>query len=222
MPRLFAELGVRSALAYIADRVVEKISRGTVRVRRYVLFVQPLTSTGMRIPPNMRVYPLDQDFEQLPLPVPAHVIAKRLAQGSRCYVLEIGGKFAGYAWFQPGPYDEDEVRCTFLPRPASVVWDYDIYIVPEYRRTRAFAALWELSGQRLREAGFTHTASRIAGYNSASIRSHKRLGAREVSAALFVTVGAWQCAFYHATVSVTKVAAPCIPVTTPPTSSAAT
>lgn len=215
---VFAELGVPSALAYLSDRVLSKLSGGIVHVRRYLFFVQPLGDLKVRVPQNMRVIPLPQDFESLPLPVSRQVVRQRLKQGSRCFVLQIGEEFAGYAWFQDRAYNEDEVRCTFAPRPrATVIWDYDIYIAPKFRATRAFAVLWQLAGAALRESGFTHTASRIAGYNSASIRSHVRLGAQRVGSAVFLTCGQWQV-MLHRGVSVTREGVPSIHVSEPQSS----
>lgn len=209
---VFSELGVRNALAYLADRVLSKATAGMVRVRRYLFFVQPLADVRVRVPENMHLDTLPIDFESLPLPVAAQVIRQRLSHGAKCFVLRIRGEFAGYAWFQDRAYQEDEVRCEFIPNPESVIWDYDIYIVPKYRSTRAFAVLWQLAGARLREKGFTHTASRIAGYNSASIRSHARLGARQVGSAVFVTCGPWQL-MLHRGLSLTRRYVPSICIT---------
>ncbi len=210
MNAIWKELGLGNALLYAADRV---LSKAGVRVRRYLFVVQPLpngapargTRTVRELQPD--------DIGRLPFPVGPDVIRRRLAQGSLCLVLEIGGVFAGYGWFHCGPYDEDEVRCRFIPD--RMVWDYDIYIVPRYRGTRAFATLWNVAGARMRALGYTHTASRISAYNSASIRSHASLGGRVVGSAVFVSCAGLELLLSRARIALTRAARPEIRLTAP-------
>lgn len=216
------ELGAKVALLYWSDRALNAVSRGRVRLRLYRLVVQPLPSRADRPRgTSISVRPLEPaDLDRLPLPVAREVVEQRLGTGANCFVAELRGEFAGYAWFQAGPYEEDEVRCTFVPEPReSTLWDFDVYIEPRFRLSRAFVRLWEGAAEALRARGFTHTASRISAYNSASLRAHANLGSRIVGAALFFTVGVAQLMiatsppFVH--LGLTRTSAPRLRVTTP-------
>lgn len=191
------DLGVLNAALYWADRVLAACTRGYVRIRRYVFVVQPLQRRMRPQRPGDAKFvvrrfaagdPVEKHF-----PVPAEVIRRRLAQGSTCLIAELNGEFAGYIWLHAGPYPEDEVRCIFEPWPTQrVSWDFDLYIVPHLRATRAFGRLWEAAEQDLLARGFTHSASRISAYNVMSIRSHLRSGATISGSATFITVGRYQ------------------------------
>lgn len=86
-----------------------------------------------------------------------------------------------------GPYLEDEVRGYSLPQPVGLTaWDFDVYLNPAYWASRAFAYLWDAANAWLCERGIGWTLSRINTFNFNSLRSHPRLGAQQLSTALFV------------------------------------
>jgi hypothetical protein len=93
----------------------------------------------------------------------------------------------GYVWFRFGPYDEDEVRCRYLIEPAAQsVFDFDLYVFPEYRLGRAFAAIWHHAIARLRAREIRYSFSRVTRFNVASRRAHSHLGWRRAASALFL------------------------------------
>lgn len=191
------ELGALDATLYWTDRVLSRLTRGWLRIRRYIFVVQPLRQPALRKGrPDTKLVVrsfVAGDPVQRHFPVPADVIRRRLEQGSTCLVAELNGDFAGYIWLHAGLYWEDEVRCIFEPWPAQrVSWDFDIYIVPHLRATRTFGRLWQAAEQHLLSRGFTHSASRISAYNVVSIRSHVRSGATISGSATFITLGRWQ------------------------------
>jgi GNAT superfamily N-acetyltransferase len=188
-----ATLGFANALCTWIDNRLNRVSRGRVRLMRYLFLVQPLSPeprvaarNAARIPVRMMTA---ADVAGVAWPVPARVIERRLANGSVSFIAEIRGEFAGYLWIHCGPYEEDEVRCTFVPTPGdTTAWDFDVYVEPRFRTTRVFARLWDTASAHLRERGYLFTASRVAAYNVDSLRAHARLGGAQVGSAIFVTV----------------------------------
>jgi hypothetical protein len=126
---------------------------------------------------------------------PSSVIAARFAQRARCLAatVEGGSRLAGFLWFVPGAYEEDEVRARFRPQPeGAAVWDFDVSILPQYRMSRLFSYLWARAAAELAREGVMHSMSRISAFNGASLAAHRRLGARVVGQALFICIGRWQ------------------------------
>lgn len=98
-----------------------------------------------------------------------------------------------------GPYEEDEVRARFWPKPdGGAVWDFDVAILPQYRMSRLFSYLWSRASSELAAQGIRHSVSRVSAFNGASLAAHRRLGARIVGKALFVCIG--QCQLMRSTV----------------------
>jgi L-amino acid N-acyltransferase YncA len=129
------------------------------------------------------------------VPRTREVIEQRFARQAQCIVARRDGEFAGFIWWCPQQYVEDEVRCVYRWRPTALAaWDYDVYVAPEFRMGRLFTRLWEGAHRRLHEQGVRWTLSRIDAFNAASLAAHRRLGARELGQALFVVAGPWQLA----------------------------
>jgi hypothetical protein len=125
---------------------------------------------------------------------PSSVIAARFAQRARCLAATVeGSRLAGFLWYVPGPYEEDEVRARFCPKPdGATVWDFDVSILPQYRMSRLFSYLWSRAACDLGVLGVTHSVSRVSAFNAPSLAAHRRLGARVVGRALFVCIGSVQ------------------------------
>jgi hypothetical protein len=101
----------------------------------------------------------------------------------------------GYLWLLLGPYEEDEVRCRFIPMPqGKAAWDFDFYVVSRYRFGVGFLRLWDEANRYLKHRGIRWTMSRISAFNAVSLASHRRLGARVVGHAVFVVLGPCQLA----------------------------
>jgi hypothetical protein len=180
---LNASLGTGTSLLYVADRILGRLSGGRARLVVYGIYAQPLQGTGtapMRADTRWAVievnpgHTLCADF-----PRPASVIEARWAAGSRCFCLTRDGAFVGYIWTQTGAYLEDEIHCRYVLSPqATTVWDYDVFVVPAHRASRAMFRLWSEVDRRLFAEGRQWSLSRIALFNAASVRSHERLGAQ--------------------------------------------
>jgi GNAT superfamily N-acetyltransferase len=129
------------------------------------------------------------------IPRPADVVARRFSDGAVCFVAESAGNLVGFIWIRLDRYVEDEVRCEYVLEPVGeVAWDFDAYVAPEFRMTRAFVQLWEAANEHLRRSGYLWTASRISAFNPASLASHQRFGAERRHTAVFLVVGPFQLA----------------------------
>jgi len=190
-------LGWNNGLLYSFDRALSTLSGGRCRLFKYYLVIQPVPSHPLAALPRSsrtRVYqasPTDDII--LRGPRPADVIARRFRDGAVCFVAETAGTLVGFIWIRLGRYDEDEVRCEYVLDPiGEVAWDFDAYVAPEFRMTRAFVQLWEAANEYLRRHGYRWTASRISAFNPASLASHKRFGAEHRHTAFFLVVGPFQ------------------------------
>lgn len=188
------QLGSWNAALYFLDRLLQAISRGHVRLVRYLLVAQPVPEQaldGIRhssASPVREVAPDDPVVRHFPRP--PEVIGQRFASGAVCHVAEVRGSFAGYLWLAFGGYDEDEVRCRYeFVDPASSAWDYDVYVVPDYRLGRTFARLWDSANRRLAAKGVRWSYSRISAFNPGSVAAHRRLGLQLLFSATFVCMG---------------------------------
>ena len=69
----------------------------------------------------------------------------------------------GYLWLKLQGYEEDEVRCRYVPVPErGTAWDFDIYVAPPYRMGRTFTRMWIAANDFLRSNGIEWTLSRIS------------------------------------------------------------
>jgi hypothetical protein len=185
----------RTALLYVAHRLLMRASAGRARIVPYALYAQPIghpSLSEVKPDPATVVRRECGPHAQVPLgPRTESVVAQRLQAGSECHVCEVKGEFAGCIWLSSQSHDEDEVRCRYL-LPPSTVWDFDVYVAPRYRLGRTVARLWAAVDQDLQRRGVAWTFSRISRFNRSSIGTHERLGARRVGTALFVCLGAWE------------------------------
>jgi hypothetical protein len=71
-------------------------------------------------------------------------------------------------------------------------WDFDVFILPEFRSTLTFVRLWDAVNAYLSDQNREWTFSRISRFNTKSINSHKRMGAITVTNLLFAVIGSAQ------------------------------
>ena len=191
--QMLVESGVLATSLYAFDRALRLLRCGAVHF--YRLQAQPVPAQPL-LPPHrgrqisvQRLRLGEPCLAQLPRP-PA-VIEARFAQGSVGFGAFRGDELVGTLWLHRGCYREDEVRCDFL-LPEQLAWDFDVYVRPDLRGSFVFARLWDVAFAYLRECAVTHTVSRVAAVNAASLHAHDRLGARTIGSATFVALGSWQ------------------------------
>jgi len=192
-------LGWSNGLLYLLARGLSAATRGWARLIKYHFVVQPVPEAPLPARPKSsktRVYqvsPVDDIIRTFPRP--ASVISRRFADGAVCFVAVNAENLVGFIWLRLDRYDEDEVRCLYLLDPAgTIAWDFDAYVAPEFRMSRAFVQLWEAANEFLRGRGYSWTASRISAFNAMSLAAHKRFGAERLHTAAFVVAGPVQVA----------------------------
>jgi hypothetical protein len=140
------------------------------------------------------------DPEVARMPARRDIKELRFKQNAICLGAFQKGQFIGHIWFCFHAYEEDEVRCTFvLPDGNQAVFDFDLYVFPEYRMGIGFAGIWNGANEFLRRRGVRVSYSRLTRFNLASRRAHQHLGARCVGRMLVLQ--AWHVEFMIATVS---------------------
>lgn len=185
---------------YLTHRLLQKLSGDRVGLHVYLFCAQPTHSPALakirddprtQIVPVAPTDPIVQDF-----PRPRDVLERRFASGATCHAVVVKEQFAGHIWLAHGHYDEDVVRCRYMLPGPSTVWDYDVYVVPAFRATRAMARLWKGVGQVLRSQSVMWSYSRISLFNPASVQTHEQLGARHLCTGAFLALGGVQVALF--------------------------
>jgi hypothetical protein len=196
-----ASHGWGNGALYAVSRALERLSRGRCRFFKYYFVAQPVPEKPQAIPARttqIKVYRVSgaEDIVAT-FPRPPGTIAKRFADGAACFVAERDGVLGGFIWIKLDRYDEDEVRCDYLLDSArGIAWDFDAWVAPEFRMTRAFVHLWEAANEYLRLHGCRWSTSRISAFNPVSLASHRRLGAMHLHTGVFLAVGSAQLALF--------------------------
>ncbi len=181
---------------YAMARLLERISLGRARLIAYRFVAQPVPARD-GAPDGS---PTSDEFRWIEggdavlaqLPRPPTVIERRLQSGARCLAAVRRGQLVGCLWYKAGEYMEDEVRCRFRFDPQLAVWDFDVWIHPDYRLGRLFVRLWDQAHREMSRHGWRWSLSRINSFNFASLAAHHRLGARRIGGALFFVAGRLQ------------------------------
>jgi hypothetical protein len=195
----FRDMGPKGALLYYLAQLLARGTFGRASLIRYRFVAQPIADNpAVNAPAGKteirRVHAHDAIVKFFPRP--PEIIAQRFAAGHVCLAVTVSGVFAGFLWLAFGTYEEDEVRCRYqLADPALTVWDFDVYVAPQFRLGRSFARLWDAANEDLRQRGVRWSISRISSFNPASLAAHARLGALPLGHASFLCLGRLQLAF---------------------------
>jgi hypothetical protein len=192
--RSLGAMGPLVGSAYLFKRLVEVATRGRMRLHLYHLVAQRVLQ-GPTLPARRgrsievrEIGPVEA--MRLPVKRPAHVLENRFRHGARCLMASTGGRFLGFLWFQLGAYEEDEVRCLFVPAPrGETAWDFDVYVDPSARLGPAFARLWDEANALFSSLGIAWSISRISVFNAGSLAAHRRFGLERVGSAMFLCAG---------------------------------
>lgn len=116
------------------------------------------------------------EFAELDMDSGAAIQADWLGQGFDCLgVVTPKGALAGVVWMGTNQAREGNIALDFV-LPQQVAWDTGMWVHPDYRAGRAFAALWAGVGEWMDRRGLHYSYSVIADYNVASLTAHRRLG----------------------------------------------
>lgn len=198
----FKEFGLLAGLLYVIDRVFLRISP-SLRLYFYELMVQPIPEKPLlpvRFAKGIEIREIKRGDPEVDLmPARPEIKESRFEQNAICLGAFQKGKFIGYIWFCFRAYDEDEVRCTFVLTPEDqAVFDFDLYLFPEYRMGLGFIGIWNGANAFLRSRGIKFTFSRLTRFNLASRRAHEHLGWKCVGRTVFLQV--WGFEFMVATI----------------------
>lgn len=190
MIRTIELLGLFGASSYMAARLT-RASR-IAAFHRYAILAQPRAGLPA-MPRGYRVSQLD------PATLSGHVVdasaavqAQRFDAGLTCLgVFDPKDKLTGLVWLGTGTYHEDEVDVRFR-LPPECCWDTGLWIAPQHRLGRSFAALWAGVGLWMDRHGYAHSLSRIADYNLSALTAHRRMGGVVVAHHSFLQIGGWQ------------------------------
>lgn len=193
---LVHELGASTALLYLLDRLLRRISK-TSGFYYYRFVAQPLAEKA-RLPLTRGkaftfrlLHVSDPVLNRLDRP--SAVIDRRFIQGAKCLVTTKNEVLVGCIWFIHGAYEEDEVRVDYLlPQDGCCVWDFDVFVVESERLGFLFAKQWDAFDALLKPQGIRYTVSRINAFNQRSVGSHRSLGAQDCGRALFLRFGSFQ------------------------------
>jgi len=190
-------LGWLNGCLYALARTFAMVSGDRVRLNKYYLVAQPVPEKCWLPPHRGQAYEIRQVSELDPgirqLPRPEWVAPYRFRQGAVCLAAFKEGALVGFLWLTLGPYLEDEVRCRYVPLPpGKSAWDFDVHVEPEHRNGIAFLRLWDAANRFLVTRQIQWSLSRISAFNSGSIRSHARMGAKRMGTVTFLTMGSWQ------------------------------
>jgi hypothetical protein len=185
------ELGTRPALLYVLSMLLR---RGGVTLIAYRFVYQPIPDKCTVVPAVGVEFRWLTNFDRALLVEDRKesVVRARFDRGDRCLAAFKKGEIAAFLWIATSHYPEDEVRCDYRLNQPELVWDYDVYVAPKYRVTRLFAQLWDETNRVLRHEGVRWSVSRISAFNTASLRSHERRGARVSGSAQFAVLGRLQ------------------------------
>jgi hypothetical protein len=197
---LYSGLSPLAFLLYCCHGVLRRIS-SNCSVYYYVFFRQPLSeapSAGEAAERRGYRYSWYESFSpaMLELPRPPERLKDRFSQRTVCLLVHRSKTLVACAWFAFAHYDEDEARCRYLlPLDDECVWDYDVYVDPAYRLSRAFSITWQLAESYLYGRGYRYSFSRISAYNPVSLSSHAKLGAEQCGGAVFIQLWSLQLMF---------------------------
>ncbi|MBK6618611.1 MAG: GNAT family N-acetyltransferase [Nitrosomonas sp.] len=191
------ELGALNTLLYLFGKVLYRLSFRKIRLHKYYITRQPVSPQKL-VPINKA---LDIEIRQIDvndgvlqqMDRPFSTLQARFNHGGNCFVALKKGRFAGNLWLNFDKYREDEVRCTYMLPPAGQnAWDYDVFVVPEFRFSYTFAKLWEYANTVMFQRGIVYVYSRVNFYNISSLRAHKKLGSKIIGSLVFITIGSFQ------------------------------
>lgn len=194
------QLGWVNGGFFLLHRLLTLVSKGRLRIFKYYLVAQPVAKSRLlpaKRGKNIEVREVsEQDEVASQFPRPLNVIKARFEGGAKCLVAFNDGQFIGFLWLLLRDYREDEVRARYTPLPAGeVAWDFDVYVSPNFRVGPTFLRLWDEANDLLREIGVKWSCSRISAFNTRSVETHARLGARPLGSAVFVCGIRWQITF---------------------------
>ncbi len=197
---LVADIGITPAAVYSINRLFNLLTRGGMKIELYYFITQPVLNKRL-IPERLRgsidVRSVQAiDLKELEIPLTVELLENRNKKGIICLGIYENDSLMGYHCFSFGTHDDELYRARFDVGPTGeAVWDFDIFILPEYRGGLGFAILWDGVFEYLRDRKINWLTSYIAATNKASLRSHLRMGSFALGKVIFIQVWMLQIVF---------------------------
>lgn len=188
---VYRTFGVAVGTAYLGHRFFTKLGESS---GLYVYhFYEQLLDRPEKIRESKFTFEWLDSFSSslLVLPRPKERLEGRFNGNTRCLLGKKNGEFVSCAWFASKLFNEDEVNYRVALAPHQV-WDFDVFVTPEYRLGRLFFYTWQKASFDLGRQGFRTSLSRISAYNLTSITTHEKLGAKRVGSAMFLKISGFQ------------------------------
>jgi len=184
------EFGLVAGLLYGVDRALFRIGL-PIRLFFYELMIQPIADKPVLTSALNKGFTIREikpgDPALALMPVSAKGLDERFAKPTVCLGAFRNDKLIAYMWLCLGPYEEDEVRCLFVPIPENrAVWDFDFYVFPEDRLGLGFVCLWDCANAYLRERGYCFSCSRVTRFNTSSRKAHNHFKWQRIGHTLFL------------------------------------
>ncbi|MCM2283290.1 MAG: hypothetical protein NDI81_00810 [Desulfobacula sp.] len=178
---IYAVYFIKRLLGYISDKIF---------IQFIYLFLLPVDQKRIKVPSFLKksytVRILDQYHDMLKVfPVSRKTLDYRFGQKSICLVVLKDQNPIGFLWIILKKYQEDILFCD-LKMGNEIAWDFDLWILDEYRLTPAFSILWDFAFEFLANRNIKYIYSRISTLNNNSIDVHSRLGGHVVGKLLFI------------------------------------
>ena len=187
------DFGVIIYAVYVIKRLLHYISK-KISIQFVYFFVIPVEQNRrIKIPSFIRnIYKVDMLNEYSDVlkqfPVTRKTIEYRFKQNAVCLVAMKNKNPIGFFWLVQKKYQEDIMFCDIHMVP-EIAWDFDLWILDEFRLTPAFSILWDYAFDYLEKKNVTLIYSRISTINNTSVEVHERLGGHVVGKILFVKYG---------------------------------
>lgn len=183
-------MGKVNAILYIFSRLLCRVSQG-ISLNRYYIFAFPAKEKGGEnfrfcAPYTFRLITNSVELEQDRLS--QYEIRNRLDAGDKCFACFKNNILVAYLWINRSGYKEINDKSFFELDDDGLVWDYDIFVLPEFRSGFAFGCIWNEYIKYLKKQDVKYSLSRVSVFNYQSIRSHKSLGAEVLFSVAYLRV----------------------------------
>ena len=183
-------LGLAGVLSYAAARFATQAR--VIGYSRYSIVAIPRHGLP-KMPRGFTVRPLSFDeLATYKIDATREEQERRFNQGLTCLAaFNASGDFVGITWLGTKAFDESMVRLRFVV-PDNAIWDTGLWIHPDHRLGRGFAALWAATGEWMDAHDRNWSISWIADYNLPSLLSHRRMGSQLLGHITTLRLFHWQ------------------------------
>lgn len=123
--------------------------------------------------------------------VNASEIKNRLKDGHLCFVTICDGAIIGHSWSAFDKAYCEYLNC-FISFPSNTVYNYDSFILPDYRGNRIAASQYLFKLKYLIKNGYLCSIGFVLPENTASIKFTQRFGDKSIGIIGYVKAGPWK------------------------------